>query len=220
MKNIVLLFFLFIFLGSGCADVKSIYTSDHVLEKLANNLPKNWSFSLNNENLILTRNEPVWIEFENRINAPVIINDATKKRTSPSGKETICKIVYHLEKKWSDEKLKQIEEEKNTLLKQINDLPKQFNITKLYDAFLSSKGRPTYVGRNQAEKKQVADYEKKKIELEDQIPVLPDFTTEKYSLFLESDNCAHDEFTTISPPEASEEIFQTREKIHELLKNS
>ncbi len=156
--------------------------------------------------------------FENKINAPESTFDPKEVDYKKQGKETSCQIVLRIEDRWNAEKIKQTEEEQRKIYDIIDQLPKEFNISHLLNTFLSSKGAEVYVGKTTAEKKRVADFQARKTELENQLPRFPDFFSEKYSLFLEEDPCLEDEFQTIFPREAAEEIFGVHELIHQTLK--
>lgn len=82
---------------------------DPELEKLRKQLPAKWSMLIENDRLILKRNEPAYEQITNLINAPVMIlkkdrqeKEATAKK---EGKEITCTFVFQMETRWFPERL-------------------------------------------------------------------------------------------------------------------
>lgn len=206
-------------LGIGCSRTQnSSLPNDTKLEKLAQELPKNWSINFDGatKRLSIKRAEKAWVVFENKINADMSLEERRAFDYTKQGKETVCQIILRAEDRWTREQEGEAKIEQEGIYNQINRLPKDFNIVHLLDKFLSSKGEDIFIGRTTAEKKRITDYQTKKAQLESQLPHFPDYTSEKYSLFLEGDSCKEDEFQSIYPKEAAVEIFE----VHQLLQKT
>jgi len=210
------------YLMLGCVMAEEIgnneVNKDSVLKKIQSSLPANWNMSEKNGELIIERNDFVWVLFENKINAPVSRETEQDRieRIKKFGKKTKAQFVFKYEPKWSDKKIQQIKDENDSIYKQIKELPEKHNITYLYNKDLSRKGGEVYIGTNQEEEKRIEDYKKEKDELEQKIKKLPDCFTSKYSLFLISKVGNEDEFYTVYPQKVSEDMYKIQNSINEL----
>lgn len=213
-----------LFIISGCSWLPAKPTvtlpTDLVINKISASLPTNWRFERTAEELRITRAETVQVIFENKINEPVFTPQMKEQRNrwlETAGTPTICELRYKLATRWSEQDTATAISANAEIQKQIDALPEKYNLTALYDSRASSKQGPTYNATTPEEKKRLADYEAEKKTLTEASRPLPDGHTELYSIFLVNDNCRADEFHTIWPDTAAQEILGVRQKIKNII---
>ncbi|MDX1957784.1 MAG: hypothetical protein SFU98_04375 [Leptospiraceae bacterium] len=161
------------------------------IDILKNILPINWYLSLVEENLvILERNEGAWKFFENKINAP--INDKKKssieeKLTKKKEPKIPCTIQLLGEEEWSKEKLDFVTK-------------KNLEIFNLLEE-LNNDVKPKKMNKS-------IDYNSKRKELQDSMIRLPDYKIDKVYIFIKEISCLEDEYYTIIPKDASDESYK------------
>jgi hypothetical protein len=199
--------------------VKEKLEPDPVLEKLKNQLPANWSMHIENERLMVKRNEPAYQQITNLINAPaaLIKKDQREKQASAKkeGIEVYCTFVFQMETRWFPERLERARNINKSIDEEISRLPEKYNITNLYNRAAKT---PDYLyrGKTAEEKRRIDAFEKEKKELEKKRVRLPDYVTRDYCLFLLEKKGMQDEFTLIYPEEASQEMYFIEKKFKEI----
>jgi hypothetical protein len=199
--------------------VKENLEPDPVLEKLRKQLPDKWSMHIENEQLIVKRNEPAYQQITNLINAPaaLIKKDQQKKQASAKkeGIEVYCTFVFQMETRWFPERLEWARNTNKSIDREISQLSKKYNITDLYNrAAKTVEG--LYPGKTEEEKRRIDAFEKEEKELEKKRVRLPDYVSRDYCLFLLKKEGMQDEFTLIYPEEASQEMYFIEKKFKEI----
>jgi hypothetical protein len=199
--------------------VKENLEPDPVLKKLKNQLPANWSMRIENERLIVKRNEPAYQQITNLINAPaaLIKKEQQEKQTiaKKEGIEVFCTFVFQLETRWFPERLEQARNTNKSIDREISQLSKKYNITNLYNR-ASKTVEGLYRGKTAEEKRRIDAFEKEKKELEKKWVRLPDYVSRDYCLFLLEKKGMQDEYTLIYPEEASQEMYLIEKKFKEI----
>lgn len=199
--------------------VKENPEPDPVLEKLRNQLPANWSMRIENERLIVKRNEPAYQQITNLINAPaaLIKKELQEKQASAKkeGIEVYCTFVFQMETWWFPERLERVGNTNKSIDREINQLSKKYNITNLYNR-ASKTAEGLYRGKTAEEKRRIDAFEKEKKELEKKRVRLPDYVSRDYCLFLQEKKGMQDEYTLIYPEEASQEMYLIENKFREI----
>jgi len=182
---------------------------DEVLEKLKESLPINWTMKLEKDTLIIVCKEQCYILFENKINAPFNKETPTQKeeRFKKGGKLINGQFVFVLKNKLSDKEIKQVKSENNKINEAIVALQK--NLKDIPTSYKDGK----YWPRNKEEEKLVLDYEKEKNNLESKIIKLPDYQSDKYALYLESETGMETGFVSVFPEKFSEEMYKIKNDI-------
>ena len=80
-------------------------------------------------------------------------------------------------------------------------------ISALKDIVLSSKDKAVYTPKTETDKKRILDYYKEREMLQSKIIKLPDFSSQKYSLFIISTTGCNDDNHLVYPDEASVELY-------------
>lgn len=191
---------------------------DVILTKIKSSFSDKWEMFEKNGQLIIENNDFVWILFENQINAPLNMEKEQEKieRIKKFGKKTRAQFTFSYENKWSKEKIQKTKNENDLIYKNINALAAKYNISHLYNESLSRKGEDFYIPTNQEEEKRIQEYQKEKSKLEGTLQKLPDYHTEKYSLFLISKVGCSDEFHIVYPEKISREMYIIENLISEL----
>lgn len=223
MKKLSVLFFiLFVLSLSQCFPRNmgdSIPDDDILLIKVKNLLPAGWSLIKNNDALIIQRDELVYVLFENMINAPVSLEsrEETEKRIKEKGELKRAMYILSFYPKLSVLEINNIKSHNDSIRNIINLLPDKFEIKDLLDKFASSKGEEVYVGKTDEEKKRIEKYKILKNKLNEELVRLPDFNSEKYSLYIDMIIGRGDEFHLVHPYEASTEMYKIIEILNENL---
>ena len=191
----------------------SNWQQDSVLKKVQSQLPKNWSMKIQKDELIVECSEPVWVLFENQINAPLDLESQEKRieRIKKYGHETKARLTFRCESKWSDAKIEQTKKDNDLVYKKMDALIDKYNIRHLMDKNLNSKDGDLFIPKNSDDKKRIKDYYAAKNEVEKELKKLPDYNTEKYSLFLIDTIGYNDDFHIVHPPEISAQIYQIQQ---------
>jgi len=199
--------------------VKENLEPDPVLEKLKKQLPDNWSMHIENERLIVKRNEPAYQQIANLINAPaaLIKKEQREKQASAEkeGVEVYCKFVFQLETRWLPERLERARNINKSIDREISQLSEKYNIATLYNR-ASKTAAGLYRGKTAEEKRRMDAFEKEKKELMMKRVRLPDYVSRDYCLFLLEKEGMQDEYTLIYPEAASKEMYRIENKFKEI----
>ncbi len=182
---------------------------DATLKIIKNSIPKNWDFYQENDKFILERKDTTWILYENRINAP-LSNETKQARNARIKKNGVIgksKIVFRYEQKWDVNKLIKSTTQNDEIYKQMIQLPDKYNIKSLASGSIAGKGNTVYVGNTTEEKDRIAKYDAEMVELWKKVIVVPNYHSEKYSLFLVTKEGWNDDFHWVYPQEASNEVL-------------
>lgn len=216
LKNYLLL--LVYFLSIMNIQPQSIIENDTLLKAFRNKINKSWNLEISKDRLTVISKKKVWILNENKINAPVsFAKNKEDERIKKNGKNIYMKLFLRLEPLWSKEKYKEAKEKNDLIHREIEELPQKYNIENLKDELLSSKNAPIYVGNTKEEMRQVELYAEEKNTIEKTILKYPDFTSEKYSIFIESKEGFEDEFHSVYPAEVGKEFYSLIEEMRKSL---
>ncbi len=173
---------------------------------------------VNGTELVISRDELVWVLGENRINAPMSRESPEQRaeRIKAHGKEIKAAFTYRIEARWSEDRIEQVKSDNSRIHESLANLDEELGIAHLRNRHLSSKGGDFFDAKTPEEKRQVAAYEKEKRERKAQIHKLPDCTTVSYSLFLLSETGREDSMSIVHPQEASQEAHELGERIRVL----
>jgi hypothetical protein len=200
--------------------VKDNPEPDPVLEKLRNQLPANWSMFIENERLLVKRNEPAYQRMSNLVNAPAALIKKEMQEQEASAKkegiEVYCTFVFQLETRWFPERLEAARNANKSIDREISQLSKKYNLTDLYNR-AAKTAEYLYRGRTAEEKRRIDAFEKEKKVLEKKRVRLPDYVSRQYCLFLLEKKGMQDEYTLIYPEEASKEMYLIENKFKEIL---
>lgn len=194
--------------------------NDARLARLKDALPAGWTITMGKgSTMALERTERAWVLFENRINAPVSRESPQERseRIRRRGRSVACRFVFRCEHRWSAEKARAAREKNAALDREIAGLPAKHGIARLRDAGLSRKGEDLYTPTNSDEEKGIASWRRERDELRAKRKPLPDFSSERASLFLESREGMEDDLRIVDPPAASEEMMAIERSMLELL---
>ena len=200
--------------GSGLAD------NDSLLTALKERIPQGWNVLLSEDELRIERKDSVWVLSENKINAPerIFSEGEEIERIKKYGKMMQSSFVFRLEDKWSEENIQSNKEKNENINEKVKVLPEKYGIVHLYDSSLSRKGNDVFIGNNEEERNRIHEYEVEKFKIEKGLIKIPDYNSEKYSLFLISKTGMEDEFHSVYPKEVSEEMYGIEKILNEVLR--
>jgi hypothetical protein len=183
--------------------------NDTILEKLKKSLPKNWILKTENQKLVISCTEKVSVLYENKINAPINTETLQQKeeRFKKYGQLINPQFVFIMKKKLSRKEIDGLKSGNNKIFAAILELQK-----KLKDIPVTWKDG-NYRPRNKEEEKLVSEYEKEKRTLESEIIKLPDYQSEKYALYLESELGLETEFISVLSEKSTTEMFRIKNEI-------
>jgi len=185
------------------------FENDSIIEKLIKKLPDNWSLKTENDKLIILCKEQCYSMYENKINAPERNETSIQleERFKKQGKLINPQFVFVLKGKLSDSELNKLKLENNKINTEIIKLREKLSGIKV-----SIKDGNYWPG-NKEEEKRVAEYEKEKNRLESKIIKLPDYQSEKYALYIESEIGMETEYISVFPEKYSKEMFKIKNEI-------
>jgi len=182
---------------------------DATLKISKKSIPKSWECYQENDKFILERKDTTWILFENRLNAP-LTNESKQARNARIKKNGVIgksRLVFRYETKWDAAKLIKATTHNDEIYKQMLQLPEKYNIKNLASGSEIGKGTIVYVGKTTEEKDRIAKYDSEMAELWKKVIVVPNYHSEKYSLFLITKEGLNDDFHWVYPQEASNEVL-------------
>jgi hypothetical protein len=207
-KYICLLFILFV--PHVTMAKENPMEKDKILKQISLKIPANWKIVVDKDRIIFERNDQVYSLYENMINAPISMEteDERAMRIKKFGTKKKTQIVYEFEPKWNAKRLQNVKVQDHLIYNKINGLIKKYKIEHLYNDMLSSKGKDFFNKGTDEENIRVEKYKKEKQKLHAKIIKLPDFNTEKYSLFFIDGSGYNDINELVYPYEASEEAYR------------
>jgi hypothetical protein len=220
MKKYVVFFAVLLAINSFLyAQQDSIYINDESLSKVKKLLPVGWKMINTNDTLIIEREDSAYVLSENRINAPESseTRDEINKRIIKYGRLEKPKFIFRFYTRLDSSEMATSKVLSITLQKIIYSLPEKYEIGHLIDKFAMSKGEEVYIGKTSDEKERIENYYKEKNKLFSEIPRLPDFNSEKYSLYLDMIIGMEDQLHLIYPYEVSGEIYKINNILNENL---
>lgn len=223
MKKLSVLFFIFfIFDISQCypgTAQDSVPGNDLMLMNLKNLLPLGWSISSSHDTLFILKEDSAYILYENRINAPVSAEtrDEINKRITKNGKQERPGFIFRFYNKLDSNELATSIILNLAVQKIIYYLPQKYEIEHLRDKFAMSKGEEIYTGKTDDDRKRIEDYYYEKNKRLNEIQRLPDYNSEKYSLYLDMVTGMEDQMHLVYPFEVSAEIYKIRNLLNEVL---
>lgn len=214
MRNILIITIVFLsslsstFAQSTESEIsKEFYKADTYISIILNYIPSDWKFIATENQFTIISPDTVWVLTENRFNTIPEKKEDQIDRIKKNGTLVIPTIVIQYENKWTPERLQQARINNAAYYDEIRKLPTKYKITHLIDKKLSSKSSTVYIPTNDQEKILLEQYEQEKSRLMEKIIRLPDFHSEKYSLFIESTSGADDDMHLVYPNAPSLELF-------------
>lgn len=183
------------------------YKADAQLSIVLHYLPENWTFTANDTCFTLRSTDTVWVLDENRINAPMEQKDVQIARIKKHGRSTFPEIQIKYQEKWNPEQIQLAKITNAAIDGEVYGLAAKFKISHLFDSVATTKFHTVYTATTEKERKLIEQYEIERArQLANKI-VLPDFHSEKYSLFVERISGAGDEMHLVFPDQASIDIY-------------
>ena len=215
MKSVTclgVLFFLFSLNVVSGATLEEMFQSDKKISLVKEGLPKGWELVFQESSLICQRTKEISTMMVNRINAPATFEtpEQKKKRFETLGRKTILRIILRVEPKWSAEKKRETKEINDSLNKKIGELISKFHLEKLFHSSAARKGLENAYSDDPREKQNLQEYRIERSELEKNVVKLPDFDSEKFSLFFDKSDGYDDEFHESFPPESLQEMREVK----------
>jgi hypothetical protein len=185
--------------------------NDSILIKLKSKLPENWFVEIQNNNLIISNKITAYLIFENKINAPINNETIQEKeiRFKKYGKQINPEFVFVLKEKLNETDLAKIKLKNQKIKKSISE-----QYSSLKDIPVSRKDG-SFLPKNDKDRERINKFEQEKIKLESQLLQLPDYQTEKYSLFLLNETGIETEYISIFPESVSQEMYIIKNEILE-----
>jgi hypothetical protein len=196
---------------------KEFYKSDMLISVLINYLPEGWTFTEGQGRFSITRNDSVWVLDEKWMDAPKENKESRNKRIQEKGKKLACQLIFSYEDKWTVDKIQKASILNAATMDQIRKLPEKYKIAGLKDDKLSSKQSTVYTAKTETDKKNLDKYYKEKNQLEASLQKVPDFNSEKYSLFIVSRTGLSDDMHLVYPEKASTELYTILATCREVL---
>ncbi len=192
------------------------YLSDAIVGIIINYLPQGWTFRDSANFFIIQRADSIWELNENTSNTLKEKKDDRNARIRANGKKTVAKILIRYEKKWDFIKIQEASFNNTSIISQIASLEKKYDISKLKDSKLSSKSGIVYTPVTEDDTKRLQNYYKEKKDLEQKTMKIPDYSTEKFSLFIISKTGCIDDEHWVYPDKASVETYTVLSLIREV----
>jgi hypothetical protein len=183
------------------------YKADAQLSIVLHYLPAHWAIIADDTSFTLRSSDTVWVLDENRINAPMEKKEIQQERIKKFGKRVFPEIYIRYEAKWTPEQIQMAKITNAAIDGEVRGLPAKFHISLLYDSTASTKFMTVYTPTNEKERKLIEQYQaERERQLQGKV-VLPDFHSEKYSLFITKITGAGDEMHLVFPDQPSVDIY-------------
>lgn len=184
--------------------------NDTVLNKIYSYLPKGWTVIESSNQLIFQSTDSVYILENYRFDSS--FQSATKAErieyVIKNSKKGISRIIFRYENRWNYTKTLTSKNNNSYYNQKLQKLPEKYKITSLYNKELSTRQNPVYVGTTDKEKDAIKKFEKERIEILAKITTMPNYNTEKCSIFLVSMEGCNDDMHYIVPDDASLQLFK------------
>lgn len=196
-------------IGQTDSSFKSIL-NDSILNRVYSYLPKGWTVIESTNQIAFLRLDSVYSLEEYRFGSSNIGETKAERneRIKNEGKKGVSKFVLRYEDKWSYSKLLSSKNNNTYYNQKLQKLPEKYKISNLYNAELSTKQNPVYIGVTDKEKDAIKKFEKEREEISAKITTLPNYNTEKYSFFIISMEGCNDDNHYVLPEEASLQFFK------------
>jgi len=195
---------------------KEFYKADAQLSIVINYLPTGWSFSSAQDLFLITARDSAWVLEENMADSPAESKESRTERIKKSGTRILPQVVIRFEEKWSSDKVQMAKIGNAAIDDEIRKLPAKYRIQHLADTVQSSKSKKVYTATNDKETRLIAQYNNELNQLIAQRVKLPDFHSEKYSLFIDRITGAGDETHLVYPANASLEVYTVLSTFREI----
>lgn len=195
---------------------KEFYKADAQLSIVINYLPTAWVFSADQEFFLITAPDSAWVLEENMADSRAESKESRTERIKKSGTRILPQVVIRFEEKWSSDKVQMAKIGNAAIDDEIRKLPAKYHIQHLADTIQSSKSKKVFTATNDKETRLIAQYNNELNQLIAQRVKLPDFHSEKYSLFIYSITGADDENHLVYPANASLEVYTVLSTFREI----
>jgi hypothetical protein len=170
-------------------DKNNIIKGDYILVVLESNLKGEWNLKCVNDTLFIISTDTMWLDFYNIAGAPFDdpeYKKYTEEYIKTKGQKLNATMLLKLVPKWDSIKLKNAVDYNTNLYKKIDSLIYKYNISHLNHSYRWDE--EIFWNTNDEEKLRVEEYKKEKNNLISKIIIIPQYSSEKYSLFTISRN--------------------------------
>jgi hypothetical protein len=186
MKSTTTLFFGFIVMLSCNGQEKNI-GNDKLLAKLQTILKDDWDMKISNDTLIIESKNYIWIDFYNSAGVP-FDDPEYKKYTDDylqkNGRKTKMIIQLGMQNKWDSLQIKKVIAENKKIGEHADSLIYKYKLSHLQRTYRYDE--ELIWNATDKEQERFEEYKKEKETLLKTIKQLPEYNSEKYSLFLVS----------------------------------
>lgn len=218
-KNYFLVSLLLLITSYTMSKTNDVISEDKLLQKLQKALPKGWHLLTQADELIIEREDSVLLLHQNMINVDFRSYEELEDKIKKEGKKTKLRMIYTLESKWDDEKIKKHKKEESAVWISIENLLEKYKLKHLVSK--QAKG-DTFFREEKAsdeEKKRIELFYKEKKELDEKAyqlnAQLPSYHSERYSLIVKYKPNGF--FEHVLPNEATVERFQIEQLMGKIL---
>ena len=192
---------------------------DRTLRALRDSLPAGWRLLTPGDRIIIERIEPVWVLWENRINAPESTETEAERvaRIQRYGKRVNSRILYRAEAGWSQDTLRATREHNKRIAAKLSQLPDRHGVRHLIDASMHRKNNDPRIGAAPEELPRVEAYEAERKRVEAELRPLPAYLTQRYGLFAMDHEGWSDAYTIVHPYRVVEECYRLDDAVRALL---
>ena len=194
------------------------YQDDYILNKIIPVLPHGWTFKAQNNQFIISRNDSVVSALRKSLSFTIDYK-ISKDSILKYGQNVVSEIIYKYEHRWTFEQTTSANSNNIQINQSIKKLPEKYGITNLLDKSISTRFNSVFTGNTEKEKQLIYQYEKEKNELMSKLIKMPNYHTEKYSLFLYIMSGCNDDNYCIYPEKASQELYDILTLFMELSEN-
>lgn len=182
---------------------------DEEMEKVISEIPDGWRVCRDDDTLTFERIESVYSLYENKINAPISIEtpDERFERIKTHGTEIKAFIKLIVFPRWTAEQFANANTHNNKIQSQIFALEEEYDVVRLRHESQKSIGGYYFIPETGDDEDRIRMFQLKKRELERELINIPDYHSEKFSFFVSEIQGAENEFVSILPQIASDEVY-------------
>lgn len=160
-----------------CLALQSPLITKPEYKRLMETAGSDWDVKFEDHEIIITSKVPCW--FFIAVSLPVMEPDQFVSYVKGSGRQDYYEIHLHFVSKWDEEKTSAAETHNEKIWEEIISLPEKHGVAHLMQTKTNS-----YLPETEEDEKRVAEYDKEYETLLEQLIRMPDFQSEKYSIFI------------------------------------
>lgn len=206
----------FLFSNPLFSQVKVLLDTSEVYKIINKNISSDWLVTDDGKQITIQHKKPVWVLFENQINAPMDLENNQKKeeqRIKKYGQKKFLTIELAYQKRWTQDQINQAKEENQRVYDDLVGFPSRLGLTK------RDHKTGEFIAVTPKEKEQLKKFHLEREKYLKLIKKIPDYHVGGVSIDYKYDFYA-DGMSLIGPKNYQEEAFKLDTRLKEAFNQS